>query len=72
LDDSVSEPGQVVDFLARAVLARPLSEAKRNELCAHLGALPPRAEWATRRDELNQRLQELLILMLSTPEYQMT
>ncbi|MCC6420948.1 MAG: DUF1800 family protein [Gemmataceae bacterium] len=61
----------VVDYLARACFVRPLDEAKRKELTAYLGQLPPPAEWPARRTEVNERLRALLVLMLSTPEYQM-
>ncbi len=72
LDETVAEPGQVVDSLARAVLIPALSEQKRSELVQFLGELPPRTAWKDQREEVNARLQEALILMLSLPEYQMT
>lgn len=61
-----------VDLLARVCLARPLNNEKRMELIAHLGELPPRSEWAAKRDEINVKLRELLVLMLSMPEYQLS
>jgi hypothetical protein len=60
----------VVAYLANACLQRPLSEAKRKELIGYLGALPPADQWSGLRDALNRRLQGLLVLMLSTPEFQ--
>jgi uncharacterized protein (DUF1800 family) len=63
---------EVVDYLAKACLVRPLSDTKRQELINYLGDLPPCPEWAGKRDELNPRLQALVVLMLSMPEYQMT
>ncbi|MBP7951621.1 MAG: DUF1800 family protein [Verrucomicrobiales bacterium] len=60
-----------VDYLAKACLMRPLPEAKRAELAAFLGELPPAAEWAKQRAAVNARLQNLMVLMLSTPEYQL-
>lgn len=60
-----------VDYLARACLMRPLPADKRAELTAFLGELPPAAEWAKQRAALNAKLQGLLVLMLSTPEYQL-
>jgi hypothetical protein len=62
----------VVDYLAKACLVRPLSDQQRQELINYLGDLSPRAEWASKRDEWNKRFQALLVLMLSMPEYQMT
>jgi hypothetical protein len=50
---------------------RPLTEAKRKELIDYLGDLPPPAEWARQRAELNEKLRGLMVLMLSTPEFQM-
>ncbi len=62
----------VVDYLARACLVRPLGGEKRQELIAYLGELPPPAEWAGQRDRVNDRLRDLLVMMLCTPENQMT
>ncbi|MEW6304788.1 MAG: DUF1800 family protein [Verrucomicrobiota bacterium] len=63
--------GEAVDYLAKACLMRPLPGAKRQELTAYLGELPPPAEWSKKRAELNDKLRGLLVLMLSTPEYQL-
>ncbi len=63
---------EVVDFLARACFAKPLNQQKRSELVNYLGTLPPPAQWAAQRQQINNRLQELLVLMLCTPEYQMS
>jgi hypothetical protein len=60
-----------VDYLARACLQRPLTPEKRAELVSFLGELPPPAEWAKQRAALNAKLQNLLVLMFSTPEYQL-
>ena len=62
----------VVDCLLKTCFVRPLSEQKRKELIAHLGELPPQTEWATQRSQINTRLHALLVLMLSSPDYQMT
>ncbi|HJM64710.1 MAG: hypothetical protein CMN05_10245 [Roseibacillus sp.] len=71
-DEECDGPGKAVDLLARACLARPLNKEKREKLVSHLGDLPPRSEWSAKRTELNAKLRELLVLMLSMPEYQMT
>ena len=63
---------EIVDYLAKACLMRPLSEAKRAELIDRLGALPPCGEWTKQRGEMNARLRSVLVLMLSMPEFQMT
>ena len=60
-----------VDYLAKACLIRPLTEAKRKELTDYLGDLPPPGEWTKQRAQLNEKLRGLMVLMLSTPEYQL-
>lgn len=62
----------VVDCLAKACLVKPLNEQQRQKLIEFVGQLPPPADWGGQRDEINNRLRALLVLMLSTPEYQMT
>ena len=62
----------VVDHLAKTCFAKPLNDQQREKLIVFLGQMPPRTQWADQRDEINGRLQALLILMISTPEYQMT
>jgi len=62
----------VVDYLGKACLVRPLSDEKRQELISYLGDVPPCPEWKDKRDELNKRFQAVIVLMLSMPEYQMT
>jgi hypothetical protein len=61
-----------VDLFTKTCFARPLNEQHRKKLIDYLGPLPPPPEWAKQRDEINNRLRTLLILMISTPEYQMT
>ncbi len=63
--------GAAVDYLAKACLMRPLTDAKRKELTDYLGELPPPSDWARQRAELNTKLRGLMVLMLSTPEYQL-
>jgi uncharacterized protein (DUF1800 family) len=63
---------QIVDYLAKTCLLVPLSDQKRDELIGYMGELPPAGEWAQRHQEFNERLQNLLILITSLPEYQMT
>jgi hypothetical protein len=62
----------VLDWLAKACLVRPLSPEKRKELLDYLADLPPMPLWPSQRDQVNQKLQNVLLLLLSTPEYQMT
>lgn len=66
------DTASAVDYLAKACLQRPLSDAKRKELIGFLGELPSKSDWAAKRAELNEKLRTVLVLMLSMPEYQMT
>ncbi len=61
----------VVDALARAVLIPSLSPEKRTELIGALGALPPAAAWDARKEEVGAKLRNVLVLLMSTPEFQM-
>ncbi len=61
-----------VDYLAKACLARPLTSEKRKELIGFLGDLPQSSVWEKQRNELNKKLQSVLILMSSMPEYQLS
>lgn len=63
---------EVVEYLARACLMRPLQADKRQQLLDHLGSLPPCSEWDKQRQELNSKLRSLLVLMLCMPEHQMS
>lgn len=62
----------VVNCLAKTRFAKPLNEQQRQKLADFLGELPPQPEWANQRDNINGRLRAVLVLMLSTPEYQLT
>lgn len=64
------ETAAVVDYFARAFLAVPLSEPKRQDLIEFLGQLPPPDQWAAQRNALNERLRAMLVAMLSQPEFQ--
>jgi uncharacterized protein (DUF1800 family) len=62
----------VVNCLAKTCFAKPLNEQQRQKVADFLGELPPQPEWANQRDNINGRLRAVLVLMLSTPEYQLT
>ncbi|MCC6420419.1 MAG: DUF1800 family protein [Gemmataceae bacterium] len=62
---------EVVDYLIGACFTKPLGAQKRAELVSHLGSWPPPDQRSAQRDQLNQRLRQVLVLMLCTPEYQM-
>jgi hypothetical protein len=65
-------PGEVVDYFAKCLYAVPLGSDKREEFAAFVNDLPPSSQWVDRRDQVNAKLRGLLVLMLTTPEYQMT
>lgn len=64
-------PG-VIDHFAKTLLVVPLPEARRTELLSYLGQLPPAAQWTEQKSELNRKIAELLVLIMSSPEYQLT
>lgn len=57
-------------YLANACFSPALPQEAYKEVVALKNELPPAAEWSSRRGEVNDKLQELLIVLLSTPEYQ--
>lgn len=65
-------PDTAVDYLIKACLVKRLSDEDREALVASLAKLPPCGEWKDRREEVNQLLQQVLILILSTPENQLS
>jgi len=68
---SCKNAGEIVDYLVKACFDKPLTSEQRKKLAASLGQLPPPPQWAEQRDQLNAKLRNLLVLMTSTPEYQM-
>ncbi len=69
---SFQNPAEVVDFLAGGCLLAPMSAEKRQSLINFVSTLPPCADWANRKDEVNAKLTALLVMMMSSPEYQLT
>jgi uncharacterized protein (DUF1800 family) len=63
-------PSDIVNSLGQLCLARPLGESKHQELVACLDDLPPFPQWAKQHDQVNRRLQDVLVLLTSLPEYQ--
>lgn len=62
---------QVVDAFALACLGKKLGRAPREALIDFVGALPVADQWERNRVEVNDRLQRLLVLMTSNPDYQL-
>ncbi len=70
-DQKFDTPAAVVDYCTRAFLVVPLSEQNRTRLLGVLGDLPPSAQWTERKNEVNRKIGNLLILIMSLPEYQL-
>ncbi len=71
-DKTFQSNEEVVDYLARCCLAVPLTQSKRQGMVEFLSGLPPCSEWPARRAEVNAKLVGLLVIMTSSPEYQLT
>jgi uncharacterized protein (DUF1800 family) len=70
--EKCSTADQLVDALAKRCLSVPIGPEKRRSLVEFVGSLPPRSQWGVQRDQLNAKLRALMVLMLSTPEYQLS
>lgn len=71
-DRSFADTEAVVDHMIERFLARPLPPGKRRTLIEFVGPLPPSAEWAAQAKAINAKLQALVILLVSSPEYQVS
>jgi uncharacterized protein (DUF1800 family) len=71
-NDKFNDSGEVVDHFARRCLSTNLSPEKRQSLIDFLGPLPPSSEWAKQTKEINAKLTALLVLLVSSPEYQVS
>ena len=60
----------VVDYLIKTCFLTPLSMESRAKLLDVAKDLPPVPAWAQQRDAVNAKLQNLVVLMVSTPDYQ--
>lgn len=63
---------ELVEYLAGACLAVELTAEQKKTLIGFVGELPPGDQWTAQRDQLNGRLRALLVLMMSTPAYQVS
>lgn len=61
----------IVNYLVKTCFDKSLTDMQRKKLITSLGQLPPSPQWSKQRDPLNAKLRNLLVLMTSTPEYQM-
>lgn len=71
-NEKLQNTDEVVDHLARRCLLANLTSEKRQALIECLGPLPPSSEWDKQAKEINARLQEAVMLLLSSPEYQVS
>ena len=67
---TLGNAAEVVDHFMLRSLATSLGPEKRQALVEYVGELPPSSEWANRKDEINGKLRSLLVMLMSTPEYQ--
>jgi uncharacterized protein (DUF1800 family) len=63
---------EAVAFLADEFLLAPLPAEKRKALSEYAATLPPPSEWSNRKEEINNKLIVLLVMLMSSPEYQVT
>jgi uncharacterized protein (DUF1800 family) len=71
-ENRLSSPGEIVTFFSRTLLPTPPSDAERAELLAAVGELPPAAKWPQHQAEINAKLQRLIVLLVSMPQYQLS
>ncbi len=71
-EKKVDTAAGVVDHFAKALLVVPLADSRRLELLDYLGQLPPSAQWTEQKAEINRKIAELLVLIMSSPEFQLT
>ena len=65
---------EVVDYFLQNMFSISIDDSKRQKLIAVLDegeALPPFSKWKSQRTRVNEKLQTLLVLMMSMPEYQL-
>ncbi len=66
---------EIVEFLSSACLAVPLSDKSQQQLVEFIDSgrpLPPANKWSSQRQQVNSKLQALLVLITGLPEFQLT
>jgi hypothetical protein len=64
--------GEVVDYLVKCSWNVPLADSKRQALIEFLKPLPPTAEWGAKPAPVNARLTRLLVMLICSPESQLS
>jgi hypothetical protein len=64
--------GEVVDYLLKCAWNVPVSENKRQALIEFLKPLPQPGQWMTNPGPVNARLTQLLVMLMCSPEYQLS
>jgi hypothetical protein len=62
---------EALSILARSCLGGEMTPRQRQEIASYLNDLPPADQWTAQRDTVNPRLRAALVLLMSTPEYQL-
>ncbi len=63
---------EVVDHLVRRCLVTDISSDKRQAMIDFLGDFPPSTKWEESRDEINAKLRALVVMLLGSPEFQVS
>mgnify|MGYP002623164262 CR=1 FL=1 len=71
-DYTFSSPAELVDHLIARCLVTGLDESKRRALIAFAADIPPSSQWAAQKDRVNPKLRALVLMIMSTPEYQLS
>jgi uncharacterized protein (DUF1800 family) len=64
--------GDVIDHLVERCLTTKLNAGKRQALIQFLGDLPPSSDWARQREQINTKLRSVIVMLLGTPEFQLS
>lgn len=70
--DTFNSPAELVDHLIDRCLVIRLDQSKRQALIAFAADIPPSSQWAAQKDRVNPKLRALVLMIMSTPEYQLS
>jgi uncharacterized protein (DUF1800 family) len=63
---------EVVDHLVQRCLVADIGKDKRQAMIDFLGDLPPSTQWQEKREEINTKLRALVVMLLGSPEFQVS